>query len=273
LFLVLWLSGHRTYYFRVMPMIALTRLPSASLPRCELSFLERVPIDVDRAREQHAAYRQALTDAGAAVVTLSALDAQPDAVFVEDTALIFDECAVVAPMGAPSRRPESGPMAAVLRTYRPLHALTPPATLHGGDVLRIDHMLYVGQTPRTNRAALDQLTALLTPLGYTVIGVPVTRCLHFKTACTAAGANRVLINPDWVSPEVFAGRHDILTVDPSEPWSANVVAVNDHVIIPASSTNTCAKLRALGLTTVPVDVSELEKAEAGVTCMSLLLTA
>jgi dimethylargininase len=253
-----------------MALIAVTRLPSATLPQCELSFLDREPIDVARATTQHALYRQALSDAGAAVVTLPPLDALPDAVFVEDTALIFDECVVVAPMGAPSRRPESAPMAAVLRDYRPVHALTPPATLDGGDVLRLGHTVYVGQTPRTNRAALDQLTALIAPLGYTVVGVPVTRCLHFKTACAAAGAGRVLVNPEWVSPDVF-GDHAVLTIDPTEPWAANVLAIADTVIIPASAPRTLARLRDYGVNAVPVDVSELQKAEAGVTCLSLII--
>jgi dimethylargininase len=253
-----------------MPPIAITRLPSASLPRCELSFLEREPIDVARATAQHAAYRQALADAGATVVTLPALDALPDAVFVEDTALIFDECAVVATMGAPSRRPESAAMAAVLSDYRPVRTLTAPATLDGGDVLRIGRTVYVGQTPRTNRAALDQLAALLAPLGYTVIGVPVTRCLHFKTACSSAGADRVLINPDWVARDIF-GDHTVLTVDPAEPWAANVLGLGDRVIIPASAPRTCARLRSDGLDPLPVDVSEMEKAEAGVTCLSLII--
>jgi dimethylargininase len=253
-----------------MPLTAITRLPSASLPECELSFLDRAPIDVARATAQHAAYRQALADAGATVVTLPALDALPDAVFVEDTALIFDECAVVSPMGALSRRAESAPMAAVLRDYRPVQALTAPATLDGGDVLRLGRSIYVGQTPRTNRAALDQLSALLEPMGYTVIGVPVTRCLHFKTACAAAGADRVLINPDWVAADIF-GAHTVLTIDEHEPWAANVLALADRIIIPASAPRTCARLRRDGLDVVLVDVSEMQKAEAGVTCLSLII--
>jgi dimethylargininase len=252
-------------------LIAITRVPGESLPRCELSFLARAPIDVGRAVEQHGEYCQALTDAGATVVTLPALDSLPDAVFVEDTALVFDECAVMAPMGAGSRRPESAPMADVLRGYRPVRTLSAPATLDGGDVLRLGRTVYVGQTPRTNRAALDQLSALLRPLGYTVLGVPVTRCLHLKTACSAAAHDQVLINPEWVSPDVFADRHSIILVDPAEAWAGNVLRVGNRVIIPASAPRTCARLRALGLDTVPVDVSELEKAEAGVTCMSLLV--
>ncbi|HWZ59504.1 MAG TPA: arginine deiminase-related protein [Gemmatimonadaceae bacterium] len=255
-----------------MALTAITRLPSATLPQCELSFLDREPIDVALATEQHAAYRAALADAGATVVTLPALDALPDAVFVEDTALIFDECAVLAPMGAPSRRPESAPMAETLRAYRPVHILTAPATLDGGDVLRMGRTIYVGQTPRTNRAALDQLTALIGPLGYTVVGVPVTRCLHFKTACAAAAPDRVLINPAWVAPEVFRG-YDVLTIDPAEPWAANVLAIGPSVLIPASAPRTCGRLRAAGLDPVPVDVSELQKAEAGVTCLSLIIRA
>ena len=241
------------------------------MPLCELSFLEREPIDVTRANAQHAAYRQALVDAGAQIVILPALDALPDAMFVEDTAIVLDELAIIAPMGAPSRQPETAAIADTLKAYRPVHALTPPATLDGGDVLHVGRTLYVGQTPRTNRAALDQLRVLLKPFGYEVMGVPVTKCLHFKSGCAAIG-DRVLVNPDWVAPSVFAG-HEIVTVDPTEPWGANVLAIGHTVLIPASAPRTRDRLRAAlaGIDVVAVDVSELQKAEAGVTCMSILI--
>jgi dimethylargininase len=250
--------------------VAITRLPSASLGQCELSFLERQPIDVDRAREQHATYRAALADAGVEVVVLPALDALPDAVFVEDTTIVLDDIAIVAPMGAASRRPETAHMTATLRQYRTVCALTAPATLDGGDVLRLGHTLYVGQTARTNRAALDQLTALIGPRGYRVVGVSLSQCLHLKTACTALGRDRVLINPDWVAPQTFDGV-EVITVDPAEPWSANAVAVRDRVVVPASTPLTARRLRGAGMRVVPVDVGEMQKAEGGVTCLSVLL--
>jgi dimethylargininase len=254
-----------------MALTALTRLPSATLAQCELSFLDRDPINVDRARRQHSTYRSALRAAGATVVVLPALDELPDAVFVEDTAVVVDELAVVATMGAASRRPESDPMAATLARYRPVHRLAEPATLDGGDVLRVDRTLFVGLTPRTNAAAVDQLLALLAPLGYRVVGVPVTACLHLKSACSLAAPRTVLVNPAWASPDLFDG-FDVLTVDPDEPAAGNVLAVGDRVLVPASAPRTLARLRAEGLHAEPIDVSELQKAEAGVTCMSVLIT-
>jgi dimethylargininase len=253
-----------------MTVIALTRLPSETLPQCELSFLYRDPINVERARRQHATYRYALRDAGARVVVLPALDELPDAVFVEDTTVVVDELAIVATMGAESRRPESAPMAAALARYRKVHRLRGPATLDGGDVLRVDRTIFVGLTPRTNAHAVDQMAALLTPLGYRVVGVPVTACLHFKSACSRVAPRTVLVNQEWVSPDVFDG-FDVLTVDPAEPEGANALAVGERVLVPASAPRTLARLRAEGLGATAVDVSELQKAEAGVTCMSVLI--
>jgi dimethylargininase len=250
--------------------VAITRLPSASLARCELSFLDRQPIDVDRARAQHATYREALAGAGVEVVVLPALDALPDAVFVEDTTIVLDDIAIVSPMGAPSRRPETAHMTETLRRYRAVCALSAPATLDGGDVLRVGRTLFVGQTARTNRAALDQLTALIEPRGYRVVAVSLSQCLHLKTAGTALGHDRVLINPDWIAPATFDGL-DVIAVDPAEPWGANAVAVRDRVVVPANSPRTARRLRDAGMHVVPVDVGELQKAEAGVTCMSVLL--
>jgi dimethylargininase len=239
--------------------------------------MEREAIDVDRARAQHAAYVALLRGAGAEVVILPALDEMADAVFVEDTAIVLDEMAIVAPMGAASRRAETAAIIDTLGAYRPVRALVAPATLDGGDVLHVGRALFVGQTPRTNRAALEQLSAILAPLGYAVMGVPVTKCLHFKSGCATLGPETVLVNPEWVSPRVFGDRH-IVTIDPSEPWGANVLAIGEQLVIPASVPRTRNRVeRALvdmgrAATVAAIDVSEFQKAEAGVTCMSILIT-
>jgi dimethylargininase len=249
---------------------AITRSPSASLQECELTFLERTPIDFDRACAQHAAYRDALAVAGAQVVLLPALDHLSDAVFVEDTAIVLESMAILSPMGAASRRPESAAMGEVLARYRPVHRLTAPATLDGGDVMRVGRTLYVGQTARTNAAAIEQLRALIGPAGYRVVGVSVTGCLHLKSAVTALGDDRVLVNPDWVAPETFTGV-TVLTVDPDEPFGANALPVGGVTIVPASAPRTGQRLARAGLVPVAVDVSEFEKAEAAVTCLSILV--
>jgi len=250
-------------------LTAITRVPSLSLPSCELSFLERQPIDVANARAQHRAYQDALRKAGARVVELPPLDELPDACFVEDTAIVLDDIAVLSPMGAMSRRPESEAMAAVLSEYRPVHWLRPPATLDGGDVLRLGKTLYVGQTPRTNAAAVEQLCAVLAPRGYRVVAVPITECLHLKSACTRMDDTTVLLNPAWVDRAVFDGA-SLLAVADSEPWGANAVRAGNTVIFPASEPHTRTAVERKGFTTMAVDVSELQKAEAGVTCLSLV---
>jgi dimethylargininase len=251
-------------------MLALTRAPSARLADCELSFLERRPIDIERAREQHRAYRHALCGAGARVVELPALDELPDSSFVEDTALVLDELAIIAPMGAASRRPESAAIAEALAAHRRVVSLRQPATLDGGDVLRVGTTLWVGQTPRTNAPAVAQLKDLLEPLGYRVLSVPITECLHLKSACARLDDATVLMHPAWIAREVFDGL-EVVTVPPEEPWGANVLRIGDVVILPSSEPQTRNMLDRRGYHTVAVDVSEFQKAEAGVTCLSLIL--
>jgi dimethylargininase len=204
------------------------------------------------------------------MVELAPLDDLPDATFVEDTAIVLDELAIVGPMGAGTRRPESEAMATVLSAYRRVHWLRSPATLDGGDVLRLGHTLYVGQTPRTNAAAVEQLCTVVAPLGYSVVPVPITECLHLKSACSRLDDETVLINPEWIPPDVFAGVRTVF-VPAGEPWGANTVRVGTTIITPASEPLTRANLEQHGYRTAAVDVSELQKAEAGVTCLSLIL--
>jgi dimethylargininase len=249
---------------------AITRAPSATMEGCELTFLSREAIDIDRARAQHAAYRAALAAAGADVVLLPALEDLPDSVFVEDTAIVLDAVAIMSTMGAVSRRRETAAMASVLRRYRTVQTLVEPATLDGGDVMRVGNTLYVGQTARTNRAAVDQLTKTLSPAGYRVVGVPLTKCLHLKSACTALGPDRVLINPEWVAPDLFTGLR-VTTVDAQEPFGANALPVRNVVIVPASAPRTRERLAQAGLHPIAIDISEFEKAEAAATCLSLIL--
>ena len=253
-------------------LTAITRPVSNRLPECELTHLKRVPIDVARARAQHAAYEAALAGAGASVVRLPAADDLPDAVFVEDTAVVLDELAVVARPGAPSRAGEAEDMAAALAAYRPVRRLAAPATLDGGDVLRVGRTLYVGSSGRTNEAGIAQLQAMIHPLGYRVVPVPVCGCLHLKTAATLADDRTVILNPRWISPDVFAGAGlDVLAIPEEEPWGANVLRIGRVVLMPDNAPRTHALLASRGVAVRTVDVSELQKAEAGVTCMSVVL--
>lgn len=254
-------------------LVAIVREPSASLAACELSFLHRVPIDVDRACAQHAGYCAALRAAGAEIQVLPPLDHLPDATFLEDTAVVVDELAVLSVPGTPSRAPESEAIATTLGAYRPIRRLERPgATLEGGDVLRVGRTLYVGLSSRTNAVGIAELRTILEPMGYRVRTVPVKGCLHLKTGCSAAGPGIVVFNPAWVDGAVFERDGlELLPVDAAEPWSANVLRVGDTLLVAAGNRATVRRLRAAGLDPVELDIAELQKAEAGLTCLSLVL--
>ena len=250
---------------------AYTRAVSPRLADCALTHLERRPIDPARATRQHAAYEAALADAGCRIVRLPDLPDHPDGVFVEDTAILLGGDAIITRPGAPSRAAEVDSSAAGLAGEFRVHRLG-DGTLDGGDVLRIERTLYVGLSSRTDDAGAAALGRLVAPLGYRLVTVEPSRCLHLKTAVTyagldAAGQPTILVNPEWVDPALFA---DVRAVAVAEPFAANAVRVGDRLILPAGNPRTADQLRALGFNVVEVDVSELQKAEAGVTCMSLI---
>ena len=253
-------------------LTAITRGVSASLATGELTFRDRVPIDIALARRQHEEYERTLSGLGVRIDHLPAEDALPDAVFVEDVGMMLDEIAIATAPGAASRRAETESMTHAMSRYRPVKRLTAPATLDGGDVVRVDRTLYVGLSSRTNAAGIDQLGALVSPLGYTVRAVPVQGALHLKTACTYTGRGVLLANPEWAAMHAF-GDIDVLTVDEAEPWGASVLAIGDTLVMPASFPCTRAKLEARGFAVAAVDLSELQKAEGGPTCLSIVFDA
>ncbi len=175
--------------------IAITRAISPALADCELTYLERVPIDVERARAQHRAYEEALMEAGYLVERLDTSPQMPDSVFVEDIAIVFDELAIVTRPGAESRRQETPAVAEALAAYRTLHAIQPPATVDGGDILVAGRTVVVGRSSRTNEAAVGQIRQILEPLGYSVYATVVRGCLHLKSAVTSLGDDLLLVNP------------------------------------------------------------------------------
>lgn len=249
--------------------IAVTRPVSPALTRCELSFLPRTPIDVGLAVSQHRAYEEALVACGCSLRTLPVEPELPDSVFVEDTAIVLDEVAVITRPGAASRRAETVSAATLLREYRELIHVSAPASLDGGDVLHIERTLYVGISARSNQPGVEQLGALLANFGYQVVPVPLRGCLHLKTAVTQVAPELLLLNPEFVDPHAFAGMQ-CLQVDPAEPHAGNALLINDKVIYPASCPKTRARLLKQGIELLSVDMSETEKAEGGVTCCSLL---
>ncbi len=253
-------------------LIALTRDVSPSLAGCELTHVVRSPIDVVLAATQHRGYQRALAALGCRVLTLEAEPALPDAVFVEDVAVVLDEVAVMTRTGAVSRRDEGASVAEVLGRYRSLRAIQAPGTLDGGDVLRIGRTLYVGESGRSNADGVAQLRALIGEFGYEVRTVPLRDCLHLKSAVTAVSDDTVLLQPAWVDRASFDGFH-IIEVDPQEEHAANVVRIGRHVVMPACFPRTRQRLLDAGVEVTTVDVSELQKAEGAVTCCSLLFAA
>lgn len=251
-------------------LLAITRAVSRSIVNCELTHLARTPIDVERARLQHAQYGSTLRRLGAAVITLPEEPTLPDAVFVEDTALVLDECAVILRPGAESRRPETESIARLLSCYRSLYHVQAPARVDGGDLLQVGRDIYLGLSTRSDTAAAEQLRAIVEPLGYRVRVVEVTGCLHLKSAATRVADDTLLVNPAWVNKASFRGVKSI-EIDASEPYAANAVLLGGSLIYPAAFPQTYQRLVGAGLEVVTVEADELAKAEGAVTCCSLIL--
>lgn len=250
-------------------LIAITRKVSPSIARCELTHFERQPINLKTAVAQHSQYEQALQFLGVEIIPLPAETDLPDSVFVEDTALVLDELAILTRPGAESRRPEVESISRVLSEYRELATIQAPGCLDGGDILQVGKMVYVGISTRSNTSAIQQLQTFLKPFGYQVKGIKVTGCLHLKSAVTQVASNTLLINPAWVDKMEFAG-YQMIEVHPDELYGANAVQVGETLLYQPNYPETGQRLEAAGLKIKLVDASELAKAEGALTCCSLI---
>jgi dimethylargininase len=251
-------------------MLALTREVSPAIGECELTHLARQPIDFETAARQHESYERCLTELGCRVCRLPGGRERPDGVFIEDSAVVLDEVAVIARPGAVSRRSETAAVAEALRPHRPLATIDAPGTLDGGDVLRVGRSVYVGLSARSNADGIRQLARHLAPFGYGVCVVEVSGALHLKSAVTEVAERTLLINSDWVPSEAFPGL-DLIAVDPAEPFGGNALRIGGTVVYPSTFPRTRSALESRGITVRTVDASELAKAEGGVTCCSLIL--
>jgi dimethylargininase len=252
--------------------IAITRQVSPAINQCELTHIAREPIDYERACVQHRQYEEALRSLGLNVISLEADPELPDSVFVEDVALVVDECAIMLNPGASSRRPEVAPVEQALAPYRDIFRVRPPGTVDGGDILRVGKTIYVGLSSRSTEDAIEQIEAILEPRGYKVQAVSVTGCLHLKSAVTQVSEDSLLINPEWVSKENFPGLQ-FIEADTSEPYAANAVLVDGRIIYPSAFPITRAKLERAGIDMLIVAADELAKAVGAVTCCSLIFDA
>ncbi len=251
-------------------MLALIRDVSPALARCELTHLARSPIDAARAARQHRGYVESLRALGCTLERLPPLPEYPDSVFVEDTAVVLEGVAVITRPGAASRRGETASVAAALERYRPLRRIDEPGCLDGGDVLHIGRELYAGVSARTNAEGIAQLERWLLPHGYRVHSTALRGCLHLKSAVSFIPPDTLLLNPEWVDPAVF-GRLRVVRVHAAEPFAANTLSLGGTTLVSSAYPRTCELLERAGVRTQSLEVSELHKAEGGLTCMSLLL--
>jgi dimethylargininase len=249
--------------------IAITREVSRDIIHCELTNLARSPIDITRAREQHAKYEAALRQLGLAVLSIPEAPTLADSVFVEDTALVLDECAVITRPGAASRRPETEVITELLAPYRKLFHIQAPARIDGGDILQVGKHIYVGLSTRSDTNAVEQIQDFLQPFGYELHALSVTGCLHLKSAVTQVAKDTLLVNPAWVDKKEFEGVK-FIGIDPSEPYAANAVLINGTIIYPTAFPRTQKRLEQAGIPMVTVEADELAKAEGAVTCCSLI---
>src|SRR5210317_135129 len=254
-----------------METIAVTREMTAAIGECELTFLHRSAIDFGLAQQQHRDYQSALSSLGCEVVVVPAPPGLADSVFIEDTALVLDDIAVMLRPGVASRQPEVAGVADVLQQYKPLKAIEPPGTIDGGDLLRVGNRIFAGLSTRSNQSGIQQLRDIVSDFGMTVETVETTKCLHLKSAVSEVAPGTLLINTDWISSLAFKD-FELIPVDKEETHAANALRIGNNLIYPSSFPRTMDVLMNRGIDVIPVDLTELQKAEGAVTCCSLVFS-
>ena len=257
--------------YRELMYVAITRPTGAEIAQCELTYIGRQPINIDLAISQHAAYLATLRRIGVEVIEIPRLEHHPDAVFVEDTALVLDEIAVLLRPGAESRRGEVASIAAAVAPYREVVAVEPPAIIDGGDIIVFGRRILVGGTSRSSEAGVAALRDLVAGYGYSVEQVPVHDVLHLKSAATVVDDRTLIHYPAYVDLSFLDA--DLLAAPPEEPQGANVVAIGDHLLADASAPRTLELLRSLVDNVIAVDVSEFAKAEGAISCKGIVFPA
>jgi dimethylargininase len=247
--------------------VAIVRAPADTLADGQVTHIERTPVDLERANEQWDGYVATLSNAGWDIVEVPVASGQPDSVFVEDTMVLFGDTAVIGSPGAESRIGEIADAERVAAELGlAIRRIEGPGTLDGGDVLKVDRTVFVGRGGRTNAEGIRQLRALVTPLGYTVVAVPVTKALHLKSSVTALPDGTVIGYPPLIDdPSVF-GRFLAM---PEAEGAAVVVLADDTVLMSRAAPESAALIADLGYRVLTVDISEFEKLEGCVTCLSV----
>jgi dimethylargininase len=251
---------------------AITHKVSSRISECALSFVERVPINYELAAHQHDEYEAALSRLGVLVTSLTGNDAYPDACFVEDTAIVLDHLAIICSMGVSSRRGEPDLIARELDKYFQLARISLPATIEGGDVLQVGKRLLVGRSKRTNDEGIRALIGIADHAGCEVVPIDTKRSLHLKSACTALDEETLLVNPDWIDT-VQLKAFKLLNTPKEEPSSANTLRIGSTVCVQAGFPKTVELVEQVVNHVEVLDMSELRKAEAGLTCSSIIFEA
>jgi dimethylargininase len=248
---------------------AITHKVSPRIGECELTFVERTPIDYDLATRQHDEYEATLSTLGVEVTSLTGNAAYPDSCFVEDTAIVCDRLAVICSMGVESRRREPLLIARELEKYLELAWVSLPATIEGGDILLTGRRVLAGCSRRTNFEGIRELQRIVSAAGFDVLPLQTTGSLHLKSACTALDDETLLVNPDWIHMELLKDFRLIRT-PPEEPGAANVLRVGKAICVQAKFPRTVELVQRVVDQVEVVDMSELRKAEAGLTCSSII---
>jgi dimethylargininase len=247
---------------------AIARKPGPNFAQGLTTAVTSEPADFEILINQHGKYISTLKSIGLEVILLDALTDHPDAYFVEDTAVVADNVAVITNPGADARKGEEETIAPVLKQYRKLEIIQPPGTVDGGDILQIDKHFFIGVSDRTNREGAGQLSNILQSYGYTYTTVNVGDGLHFKSSVNYVGKNTLLITEDFADNDQFKS-YDTIIVDRDESYAANTLHINDHLLVPRGYPNTRKKLEVLGLNIIELDTSEVSKMDGGLTCMSI----
>jgi dimethylargininase len=249
-------------------LMAFTREVSPCIQMCQLTFMKRQAINLKRAFHQHRTYVDKLRSLGVKVLSVPSTPWLPDAVFVEDTAVVLPELAIIAAPALHTRRTEVCDVAQLLKLHRDVRFLEGPATMEGGDIIHADKHLFIGESLRTNKQGISQLRDIVSSFGYATQSVRVSGCLHLSTGAAYIGRNTMLVNPAWIGVNAF-NNYEAIVVSPDEPWASNVLNIDGNILMPDSFPHTRARLERRGFTVEVIDISEFQKAEAGVTCMSL----
>lgn len=256
-------------YKAMSATIAIVRDVPDSFQKCLTSFHTKVQIDVALAKHQHQQYCNTLSSLGLKLIRIEADDTLPDCCFTEDTAIVVDDFAVITIPGAPGRILETIEIEKILSPLKTIVHITNPGTIDGGDVLKIGKKIFIGNSARTNVEGISQVDTIVKPLGYEVIPVKIQDTLHLKSVCTYLGGGCILLAEGYLDDKIFS-EYDKVVVPKEEEYCANCLVVKGNVLIPKGFPKTKGLIEMKGYRVVELDMSEIEKAEGALTCLSVI---